>query len=706
MDFRALLRHATTPALRARLRLWLPRAVERRVRQAARPRHQHEHPSYTEAELLARTDEFNKNAETHWQTISRETAGRAHVLNKPFSTVRDTPDILYRLGLVLSALDLGVGHTVVDFGSGSCWLSSCINRLRCRTISIDVSPTALKIGEELFRSDARHHMELEPRFLAYDGRRLSLPDASVDRAVCFDSFHHVPNQDEVLSELSRILRPGGRVVMAEPGEDHSHMDQSIYETEAHGVLENDIHLGELAAKAKRAGFTEVWLKPYPDPAAITLPAEHYLRLVDGDDSAYPMATLQDSLRHFYIIIFTKGEPRIDSRNPRELRAAIEVPATALALTGVASGTLRFQARATNTGDTIWLHEKQDVGGYVMLGGHLWSAERKRLHAGYLRAALPRDVMPGQSVEVEVALPLPDETGRFFVQLDMVDEFVAWFEQCGSSTVEIALHVDSYPTSRDPHRLAAGMRLVSGRPSGPVTPGAALQLCFELANTGDSTWLAGEPAERGVVSLGAHLVDGRGAVVAQDYARVRLPRDVEPKQRLALEMEVAAPPETGRHALRFDLVAEGVCWFEHMGGAPLVLPVETNAETPDSRNPGVLRAAIEVLEIPAPARPGSELSLRVRLRNAGNTLWRGGDKSRGSVTLGGRLSLGGAVLDADFLHAPLPKDVAPGDSLECEVRFAAPEEAGCYALELDMVAEGIAWFASRGSKTVPVELNVG
>src|SRR4029079_5946278 len=132
-----------------------------------------------------------------------------------------------RLGLVLSELRLGIGHTVLDFAAGSCWLSSFLNRLRCRTVSIDVSATALELGRELFRLDPRHRLDLEPQFLPYDGHRIPLPDAWVYRVACCDPFHHVPNQDEVLRELFRVLRPGGRVVFAEPGEGHSHMDQSL-----------------------------------------------------------------------------------------------------------------------------------------------------------------------------------------------------------------------------------------------------------------------------------------------------------------------------------------------------------------------------------------------------------------------------------------------------------------------------------------------
>ena len=189
----------------------------RRVRGALRKDRPHGR-LFSQADLLARTDEFNRNAETYWKDLAANPTDREALLRKPFGTVEDAASILYRLGIVLSELRLGVGHTVLDLGAGACWLSAYLNRLGARTIALDVSPTALELGRELFRLDPRQRPDLDPQFLVYDGRRIPLPDDSVDRVVAFDAFHHVPNEDEILGEIFRVLRDGGRAVFAEPGE--------------------------------------------------------------------------------------------------------------------------------------------------------------------------------------------------------------------------------------------------------------------------------------------------------------------------------------------------------------------------------------------------------------------------------------------------------------------------------------------------------
>jgi SAM-dependent methyltransferase len=681
-------------------------ALDPRKDRSGRPRHAHAHPTYSEAELLSRAEEFNENAEAHWRSMAREPDARRHALNKPFSNVRDTPAMLYRLGLLLNELDLGVGMSVLDFGAGSCWVSSCINRLRCRSIAVDVSATALTLGRELFLSDARHHMELDPLFLAYDGHRLPLPDASVDRALCFDSFHHVPNQDEVLEELQRVLKPGGRLVLAEPGEGHAHMDQSLMETEVYGVLENDLHFDDLIARAQKAGFDRFSVKPFPDADAFTFPLERYREFMDGDDAVFPLQQLRENLRHFYVVTLGKGTPSVDSRNPKRLLAAI-APTGPPRLSGVAAKQIRFRVRVENTGDTLWLHEVTPSGGYVMLGGHLLDEKGAVLQRGFLRAPLPCDLPPGGAAELDVAMYLPPETGRYVVRLDMVDEFVAWFEACGSRAADVPLEVASYPDSRDPHRLAAELRLLSGAPGAPVVPGSPLRLVLGLRNTGDSVWLPGDPVAHGNVSLGVHLLHADGAEIARDYMRLPLPRAVAPKETLELTAEIAAPPETGHFKLQLDLVAEGVCWFEHMGSPPLTLLVETNQQTPDSLHPGLLRASIHLPDGDSVrAAASGEVRLRARVSNVGNTLWRQGRKQQGTVALGGHLFSKDALLELDFLRAALPKDMAPGESVELPLVFRAPERAGTYLLELDMVDEGIAWFEKRGSRTARVELVVG
>lgn len=45
---------------------------------------------------------------------------------------------------------------------------------------------------------------------------IPVEDASVDLVTCFGVLHHIPNVTHVLSEISRVLRPGGLALLREP----------------------------------------------------------------------------------------------------------------------------------------------------------------------------------------------------------------------------------------------------------------------------------------------------------------------------------------------------------------------------------------------------------------------------------------------------------------------------------------------------------
>lgn len=385
--------------------------------------------------LIAETpiDELNRMAEAYFASL---TDWEDH-LAKPFSRADDAPQLLINLGVTLQGLKLTPGMTVLEYGAGTGWLSRFLAQLGCRTILMDVSPTALQIARELFARQPPIGERPEPRFLVYDGRHIDLPDASVDRIVCFDAFHHAPNPDEVLREFGRILKPGGIAAFAEPGPMHSKTAQSQYEMRTYGVVENDIDIHAIWATAQRLGFATMSIAAFNVPPFRLSPAEFEDLLAAGDAYARWAEATRSYLRDARNFVLRKaGSEEIDSRHSDGLRAALEA--------SLESGSVRagqpipVRVVVSNLGRANWLPSNELYGG-VLLGGHLYAADGRLLRFDYAWQALDRALAPGEETIVSFELPALD-AGDYLVELDCVANKVTWFAQTGSSPARIALRV--------------------------------------------------------------------------------------------------------------------------------------------------------------------------------------------------------------------------------------------------------------------------
>jgi radical SAM family protein len=70
--------------------------------------------------------------------------------------------------------------------------------------------------------------------------------------------------------------------------------------------------------------------------------------------------------------------------------------------------------------------------------------------------------------------------------------------------------------------------------------------------------------RRLVRLGAQLCSPDGATIDRDFARAWLPATLGPGGETDVAIDINAPAAPGRYALKFDLVSEGIDWFERCG----------------------------------------------------------------------------------------------------------------------------------------------
>jgi SAM-dependent methyltransferase len=109
-------------------------------------------------------------------------------------------------------------------------------------------------------------------------------------------------------------------------------------------------------------------------------------------------------------------------------------------------------------------------------------------------------------------------------------------------------------------------------------------------------------------------------------------------------------------------------------------------------------AVHSLEVEA----ASIVQLDVRVANASAAPW----PADRFVNLGNHWrDATGALLRNDDGRVSLPGTTPPGAQVDLSLEMQAPDEPGSYLLELDLVIEGVAWFADRGSPTTTVDVHV-
>jgi SAM-dependent methyltransferase len=129
------------------------------------------------------------------------------------------------------ALDLAKGKTVLDIACGEGYGSSMLADVAAHVVGVDISVDAVAHAGAKYRKP-----NLE--FRVGDCTTIPFDPASVDMVVSFETLEHHAEHEKMLTEIKRVLRPGGLMVMSSP-------DKKEYTEQP--VHENAFHIKELYA---------------------------------------------------------------------------------------------------------------------------------------------------------------------------------------------------------------------------------------------------------------------------------------------------------------------------------------------------------------------------------------------------------------------------------------------------------------------------
>ncbi len=117
----------------------------------------------------------------------------------------------------VAALELAPGSRVLDLATGTADLAIELARGvdRVRVEGVDPSPEMLEIGRAKV---SRERLSKRIVLGLGDAQSLDYPDASFDAATIAFGIRNVIDRQRALSEIARVLRPGGRLAVLELNE--------------------------------------------------------------------------------------------------------------------------------------------------------------------------------------------------------------------------------------------------------------------------------------------------------------------------------------------------------------------------------------------------------------------------------------------------------------------------------------------------------
>lgn len=107
---------------------------------------------------------------------------------------------------MIELLGLPVDGPLLDAGGGTGRVSQALKRILPQVVVVDLSHGMLQ------QAVARHDLQSVRSHTEF----LPFPDQTFSRVIMVDALHHVCSHEQTASELWRVLRPGGRLIIEEP----------------------------------------------------------------------------------------------------------------------------------------------------------------------------------------------------------------------------------------------------------------------------------------------------------------------------------------------------------------------------------------------------------------------------------------------------------------------------------------------------------
>ncbi len=182
------------------------------------------------------------SAEHHWQVadaarLTAVRADRSAAAQSYFDAHASEWDALRSMHVAESEVEAAIldltggpiSDVLVDIGTGTGRMIELLSSRARRLIGIDRNPEMLRLARAKLSDTPFSHWEL----LQGDVGVLPLEDNSADAVIVHQVLHYLPTPENALAEASRILKPGGRLLIVDFA---SHDREELRDQQAHARL--------------------------------------------------------------------------------------------------------------------------------------------------------------------------------------------------------------------------------------------------------------------------------------------------------------------------------------------------------------------------------------------------------------------------------------------------------------------------------------
>ncbi len=173
-------------------------------------------PSASVAPSSSRSPSAGASPADGESSLYRATSHRSFDDVAYWSSVFDDParDAWQKPAALVAALHLEPGMSVADLGAGTGYFSRYLSAAvgpEGTVFAVETEPNMVTHLRE--RSESEHTANVTPVLASFDDPRL--PHRGVDVVLIVDTFHHIDDRLDYLRRLTRVLKPGGRVVIVD-----------------------------------------------------------------------------------------------------------------------------------------------------------------------------------------------------------------------------------------------------------------------------------------------------------------------------------------------------------------------------------------------------------------------------------------------------------------------------------------------------------